>query len=181
MQAQASDSLVSRLMGIITFKTPVYKEVAEDKTATSMAAIIVVVVAVLVGLISGLISSGRSLVYTLVYTVIVQLISWAIGSWLLAFIAKQFFHGDTDTGEMLRVTGYTSIFQILGVIPVVGSIIGGLLQVVANVIGIREAAGFDTTKAILTVVIEWVIILVISGIIGAILALVLIGTSMVTP
>ena len=180
MQAQATGSLVSRLMGIITFKTPVYKEVAEDKTATSMAAIIVVVVAVLVGLISGLISSGRSLVYTLVYTVIVQLIGWAIGSWLLAFIAKQFFHGDTDTGEMLRVTGHTSIFQILGVIPFLG-IIGSILQAVANVIGIREAAGFDTTKAILTVVIEWVIILVISGIIGAILALVLIGTSMVTP
>ena len=180
MQAQATDSLVSRLMGIITFKTPVYKEVAEDRTATSMAAIIVVVVAVLVGLISGLFSSGRGLVYTLVYTVAVQLIGWAIGSWLLAFIAKQFFHGDTDTGEMLRVTGYTSIFQILGVIPFLG-IIGSILQAVANVIGIREAAGFDTTKAILTVVIEWVIILVISGIIGAILALVLIGTSMVTP
>lgn len=180
MQAQATGSLVNRLMGIITFKTPVYKEVAEDKTATSMAAIIVVVVAVLVGLISGLISSGRSLVYTLVYTIIVQLIGWAIGSWLLAFIAKQFFHGDTDTGEMLRVTGHTSIFQILGVIPFLG-IIGSILQAVANVIGIREAAGFDTTKAILTVVIEWVIILVISGIIGAILALVLIGTSMVTP
>ncbi len=180
MQAQATDSLVNRLIGIITFKTPVYKEVAEDKTATSMAAIIVVVVAVLVGLISGLISSGRSLVYTLAYTIIVQLIGWAIGSWLLAFIAKQFFHGDTDTGEMLRVTGHTSIFQILGVIPFLG-IIGSILQAVANVIGIREAAGFDTTKAILTVVIEWVIILVISGIIGAILALVLIGTSMVTP
>ncbi len=180
MQAQATDSLVNRLIGIITFKTPVYKEVAEDRTATSMAAIIVVVVAVLVGLISGLISSGRSLVYTLAYTIIVQLIGWAIGSWLLAFIAKQFFHGDTDTGEMLRVTGHTSIFQILGVIPFLG-IIGSILQAVANVIGIREAAGFDTTKAILTVVIEWVIILVISGIIGAILALVLIGTSMVTP
>jgi len=180
MQAQATDSLVNRLIGIITFKTPVYKEVAEDKTATSMAAIIVVVVAVLVGLISGLISNGRGVVYTLVYTVAAQLIGWAVGSWLLAFIAKQFFHGDTDTSEMLRVTGYTSIFQILGIIPLVG-IIGSLLQAVANVIGVREAAGFDTTKAILTVVIEWVIILIITAIIGTILALLLIGTSMVTP
>jgi hypothetical protein len=158
----------------------VYKEVAEDKTATSMAAIIVVVVAVLVGLISGLFNSVQGLVYSLVYSIVVQLIIWAIGSWLLAFIAKQFFHGDTDTSEMLRVTGYTSIFQILGVIPVVGSIIGGLLQAVANVIGIREAAGFDTTKAILTVVIEWVIVLIIIVIIGVILGLLFFGAAMTT-
>ena len=174
MQAQASDTLMNRLMGIITFKSPVYKEVAEDRTATSTAAIIVIAVAVLVGIIAGAIGgTGRTLISNLVYTVVVQLISWAIGSWLLAFIAKQFFHGDTDTGEMLRVTGYTSIFQILGIIPVLG-IIGGLLQAVANIIGIREAAGFDTTKAILTVVIEWVIIfiitLVIAGIIGVLFA-----------
>jgi hypothetical protein len=180
MQAQATGSLVNRLVGIVTFKTPVYKEVAEDKTATSMAAIIVIVVAVLVGLISGLIGSGRSLIYTLIYTVAVQLIAWGVGSWLLAFIAKQLFHGDTDTGEMLRVTGYTSIFQILGIIPVLG-IIGSILQAVANIIGIREAASFDTTKAILTVVIEWAIILIITVIIGTVLALVIVGSSIVAP
>ena len=179
MQAQASDTLVNRLIGIVTFKAPVYKEVAEDKTATSMAAIIVVVVAVLVGLISGLLNSGRGIGYTLIYTIAAQLIGWAIGSWLLAFIAKQFFHGDTDVNEMLRVTGYTSIFQILGIIPILG-IVGSLLQAVANVIGIREAASFDTTKAILTVVIEWVIIFIITSIIAIIVAALLFGSAMMS-
>lgn len=179
MQAQATDSLVNRLMGIITFKAPVYKEVAEDKTATSTAAIIVVVVAVLVGLISGLFNSGQGMGYALVYTIATQLIGWAIGSWLLAFIAKQFFHGDTDTGEMLRVTGHTSIFQILGVIPFLG-IIGSILQAVANVIGIREAAGFDTTKAILTVVIEWVIIFIITSIIAVIVGGLFVGAALMS-
>jgi hypothetical protein len=174
---QPTDSLVNRLVGIITFKTPVYKEVAEDKTATSMAAIVVIVVAVLVGLFSGLISNSHGVLYSLVYAVVTQLIGWVIGSWLLAFIAKQLFHGDTDMNEMLRVTGYTSVFQILGIIPVVG-IIGSLLQAAANVIGIREAASFDTTKAILTVIIEWVIVLVISLIIAGILAAIFLGAAM---
>jgi hypothetical protein len=71
--------------------------------------------------------------------------------------------------EMLRVTGYTSIFQILGIIPILG-IVGSLLQAVANVIGIREAASFDTTKAILTVVIEWVVIFIITSIIAIVVA-----------
>ena len=169
MQMQASSSLMDRLVGIITFKAPVYKEVAEDTTATGSAALIVIVVAVLAGLVGGIIGGSRGLIGSLVTTVVIQLIGWVIGSWLLAFIAKQFFKGDTDTGEMLRVTGYTSIFNILGIIPFLG-IIGSILQIVANIIGIREAAGFDTTKAILTAIIAGVIVFVIGLIIAGIFA-----------
>jgi hypothetical protein len=168
MQMQASSSLVDRLTGVVTFKAPVYKAIAEDTSATGTAALIVVVVSVLVGLISGLIA-GRNVLFSLISTVIVQLILWVVSSFVLAFVAKQFFKGDTDTSEMLRVTGHTSIFNILGIIPFLG-IVGGILQAVANIIGIREAAGFDTTKAILTAVIAWVIGLIISAIIGVIFA-----------
>ena len=78
---------------------------------------------------------------------------------------------------MLRVTGHTAVFQILGVIPVIG-IIGGILQAVANVIGVREAAGFDTTKAVLTVVIEFIIVFIVTAIIAAIFTAILILPAM---
>jgi hypothetical protein len=170
------ESLVSRLTGIVTFKAPVYKEVADDPAALTPALIIVIVVAVLVGLIGGLI--GNTLVFSLVVTVVSQLITWLLGSWLLAFIAKLFFKGNATTSSMLRIMGHTAIFQILGVIPVIG-IIGGILQAVANVIGVREANGFDTTKAILTVIIEFVVVLVITGIIvGVVTAAILLPTMM---
>jgi hypothetical protein len=180
MQMQGSASLMDRLMGIVTFKAPVYKEVAEDRTATGTAAIIVVVVAVLVGIISGLISrGGNAIIGSLIGAVITQLIGWVIGAWLLAFIAKTFFQGSTDTGEMLRVTGHTSIFNILGIIPILG-IVGTILQIIGNVLGIREAAGFDTTKAILTAIIAGVIVFIIAAIITGIFAVLFIGAAAVT-
>jgi hypothetical protein len=177
MQAQAQQSMMNRLMGIITFKAPVYKEVAEDKSATTTALIIVVVVAVLTGLITGLIAGN--LVFNLVTAVVIQLVLWVVSSWVLAFVAKQFFKGDTDTGEMLRITGYTNIFRILGIIPVIGGIIGGILQAVANIIGVREAAGFDTTKALLTAIIAWVIGLIIAAIITAIFTAIILVPAMI--
>lgn len=53
-----SNSLVDRLMGIITFKAPVYREVAHDEAALGPAAIIVAAVTLLVGIFSGLLGAA---------------------------------------------------------------------------------------------------------------------------
>lgn len=117
------------------------------------------------------------------------LVAWLIGAVALAFVAKQFFKGQTDTSEMLRVTGYTTIFTvigaILGLIPCVavfGSLIAVVLQLIGNVIGIREAAGVDTTKAIFIAIIAaiviFVVILVVGIVIGAIFG---VGAALTNP
>jgi hypothetical protein len=173
---QQKSSLMERLLGIITFKAPIYKEIAEDQDATGIAAVIVVVVAIFVGFVSGLFQTGQinaqfadqgvsmdlnplvAGVFGAVIQPVFSLIGWGIGSWLLALIASKFFEGKTNTSEMLRVLGFTYIFNILGIIPCVG-IVGWVLSIVGAVIGIREAAEFDTGKAVLTVVIEIAIII----------------------
>ncbi len=170
-------AIVSRLPGIVTFKAPIYKEVASDAAATQPAAVIVVVVAVLVGLISGIFNGN--LVFQLIITVVTQLISWALGSWVLAFVAKTVYKGEATTAQMLRVTGYTAVFRIIGIIPFLG-VIGGILQAVANVIGVREANGFDNTKAIITAIIAWVVIAIITAIIVGIFAVIGIGAAAVS-
>src|SRR5689334_13487631 len=119
----ASSSMMDRLMGIITFKAPVYREVAEDTTATGQAATIVIAVAIVTGLVSGVIANSAgtgTLIGTLLYTVISTLIGWVLGAWLLAWVSKQFFNGKTDTGEMLRVTGFAGVFNLLQIIPIIG-------------------------------------------------------------
>ena len=110
-----------------------------------------------------------------------------MGAWALAFVAKSFFKGQTETANMLRVTGFTSVFAIvtyvLGLIPCVGAIgalIGSVLQILGNIIGIREAAGFDTTKAILTAIIAGVVVFFIVSILAAIGAAIGIGGTMMT-
>jgi len=183
---------MDRIIGVLTLKSPVYREIAHNTSLTGSAGIIVAVVAVLVGLSAGFfqgLASGAGTgqavmlaVAAAVIQIIAALIGWLAGSALTAFVAKSFFGGQTDTGEMMRIYGYTNIFNILGVIPVVG-IIGGILAVIANVIGIREAAEFTTGKAVATAIIAGIImILIVSVIVGigvaAVASVLMIGGSL---
>ncbi|BCX05335.1 MAG: hypothetical protein KatS3mg053_3273 [Candidatus Roseilinea sp.] len=166
----SSASLIERLQGIVTFKAPVYREVAHDANALQPAAIIVIVVTLLVGVISGLLGSPLGFIGAILLSIFGALIGWLLGSWLTAFVASRFFQGQTNTTEMLRILGHTYIFQIPVIIPLVGSIIALVLGIVATVLAIREAAGLDTQKAILTAIIVNVIIFVLSLILGGVIA-----------
>jgi len=168
--------MMERLMGVITLKAPMYRKIADDKSLTGEAAMIVVLVSALAGFVGALLGGspdGKPIgivgaVLMAVVAVIVALIGWVIGAWLTAFVAKTFFQGKTNTSEMMRVTGFTKVFGILGVIPILG-IVGVILSIIGNVIGIREAAEFDTMKAILTAVIAGVIVFLVVGALTAVL------------
>ncbi len=169
--------MMDRLMGVLTLKAPVYKQIAEDKSATTTAAIIVVVMALLSGILGGAVlgamgpsvAGGPSPVGFAVRTIINAIVGWLIGSWVIAFVAG-LFGGKTDTGEMLRVFGFTQIFTILTIIPVCGAIVGLILSIIAAVIGIREAAGFSTGKAILTGVVAFIALFIVAAVIGIVLS-----------
>jgi hypothetical protein len=183
---------MQRIMGVITLKAPVYKNIADDPAATPQARNVVIIVAILAAIFSGVgpVIFGSGLVAGIVSAVLALaavLISWFIGAWALAFVAKTFFKGQTETQNMLRVTGFTSVFQIvtyvLGLIPCVGALaalVGSILQIIGNIIGIREAGGLDTTKAILTAIIAGVVVFIISAIIASIAALLGVGAMAVT-
>ncbi len=169
-----ANTMMDRLMGILTLKAPVYKAVAEDLTATNTAGMIVVAVAIITGIVNGLLVSSHgagAIIGTLVTSIISTLVWWLIDSWLLAFVAKSFFQGTTNTGEMLRVTGYASIFQLAQIIPIIGGLIALVLGIIASIIGIREAASVDNTKAILIAIIAGVIAFIIVAIIALIIGI----------
>ncbi len=176
--------MLDRLMGVLTLKAPVYRQIADDKSATGQAAIIVVVFAVIGALLGAIVTAvvGSSLagttgvtvpaaspVASFITTIVNAIIGWLVGSWVFAFVSKTFFGGKTATDEMLRVFGFTQIFQILSFIPCIGGIAALVLSVIGAIIGIREASEFDTTKAILTGVIGFVVLLVVYFIVGMIL------------
>jgi len=174
---------MDRLMGILTLKAPVYKEVAEDRSATSTAGMIVIAVAIIVGIINGLLAGGNGagvIIGTIILSIILTPIGWFLNAWLLAFVAKSFFQGDTDTGEMLRVTGYAAIFRLAGVIPIIGGLISLVLGIIASIIGIREAANVDNTKAILIAIIAGVIAAIAVFILTAIILIPLAAIGLAT-
>ena len=188
--------MLYRIMGVITLKSPIYRQIADDKTATTQAAIIVIVAELVSGFFQRLVEinpqTGGATVSLLgailgaIVTVIVALIAWVISAWVLAFVAKA-LGGKTDIGEMLRVTGYVEVFSLIGVLAVLSlitpallcvvGIIGfivAILRLIGYVIGVREAAEFSTTNAIITsiiaAVVNFVIFLVIGGVLFGLVA-----------
>ncbi len=164
-------SFFQRLIGVITLRAPVYREIAHDTNGTMQAAIVVVVVALVVGAIAAYganlqlfgasgagvpgapAESSKPLARGIVM-VIQELLIWGAASYVIAAVAKNMFRGKTDTGEMLRVFGFSRVFQILLVLGVfnttlaaIVSIAGLVLSIIGSVIGIREATGFTTGKA----------------------------------
>jgi len=173
---------MDRIMGVFTLKAPVYKEIAEDQNATTTAAIIVVVMAIFGGILGAIAVTlaGSSLppeqvaqigspVRIAVSTIINTIIGWLVGSAVFGFVANA-FGGKTNTGEMLRVFGYTQVFQVLNIIPCLGALAGLILSVIGAIIGIREAAGFSTGKAVLTGIVGLIVLFIISMVIGLILS-----------
>ena len=176
---------MDRIMGVLTLKAPVYRQIAEDQSATTTAAIIVAVVSLISGVVGAVVLStignqlpqtpgGVSATNPILYaiqTIILGLIGWGVGSWVMGFVGNA-LGGKTNTGEMLRVFGFASIFNLLGIIPCLG-IIGWILGIIATVIGIREAAEVSTGKAIVIGIVGFIAILVVSAILGIILAAIL--------
>lgn len=183
---------MDRIMGVITLKAPTYREIADDPNATTTAAIIVAVASLIGGFFTGLVSfdtttntSSANLtsgVVVAIVTVIFALIAWFISAWVLAFVAK-WFGGKTNTPEMLRVTGYVNIFNLVSVLnilplitPALGCIsaiiglVAAILRLIGFIIGVREAAEFSTGNAIVTAIIAAIVnfvILLIGGLLVA--------------
>ncbi len=189
MTTAGSSNMMDRLMGVIQLKTPVYRAIADDTTATGQATIIVVVVTLISGFFEGLVkvdstgavtaSLGGAIVGA-IGGVIFGLIGWAFGAWVLAFVAKSFFQGKTNTMEMLRVTGYVHIFGLVSILtvlalisPALGCVTGliafvaAILRLIGYVIGVREAAEFSTGSAVITAIIAAIVEFIIVVVIGA--------------
>jgi hypothetical protein len=174
--------MIDRILRAIRLDWTVFREIAEDPNALTEAAIIVAVVTFLSGIgtfIGALIAGNRFglafLGFLGAWLISGILLGWLLWAVLTYFVGTTLFQGKSDIPEMLRVLGYANAPNLLGVfgfIPCVGWLIalaGAILSLIAGVIAVREAMEFDTTKAIITVVISWVIAFVLSLIVGAIL------------
>jgi hypothetical protein len=153
-----------------------YEEVEADTSLNQEALIVVILVSILSGIggfLQGVLNGdiGAALL-ALVVGVVLGVVSYYIWAYVTYFVGTNLFGGTADAGELLRVLGYASgprVLGVLGFIPCVGGlagIVGAIWALVAGVIAVREALDFDTTKAVLTVIIGWVIVFAISLVVG---------------
>lgn len=141
-----ASSVLARCLAIARLDIDTFEAVEADKSLTSEAGTVVAAVAV-VGSLGALF---RGKLWLFVASIIIMIIGWMVWAWLSAFIAQRLFDKQTtDTGEMLRTTGYAYAPMMLGLVPFLW-FVGAVWSLVAIIVGMRQAAEMTTTQAIVT-------------------------------
>ncbi|MCB8946008.1 MAG: YIP1 family protein [Ardenticatenaceae bacterium] len=171
--------LVQRIIGVLKLDVNTYNEIESDENAMSEAAIVVAVVAIVGGLIGGGISAamGGSFLGAFLSQLLNAFIGWVIWAAATYFVGTSLFGGQATLPKMMRVLGYAQAPGILGIIPVCGSFVGWLWTLACTFIAIREGLELDSGKAIMTAIIAFIAVFVVSLIIGAILTAVGLGAA----
>lgn len=159
--------MVERMIRAARLDVDLYEEVEANPALTQEAITVVVIIAVL-NMIGSIIGSfiGPTTIGTAILGGVWALIGFFIWAWLAYFIGTRVFGGTADYGELIRTLGYAYTPNILGVlsfIPCLGALLalaGAIWALVAMVVAVRQALDFDTTKAILTVVVGFIVYLI---------------------
>jgi|YNPNPStandDraft_1061719.scaffolds.fasta_scaffold23440_2 hypothetical protein len=165
--------ILNRLVRMVKFDAKVWEEIEHDEEA-NMEALVIVLAASLLSAIGSAVAQ-RSVGAFFATLISGALLNWLLWSWLTMFIGTKLFQGQATFWEMARTLGYANApvaLGLLAVIPCLGVFIGLLGLVLAVVFGffaVREALDLPTEKAIITIVIGWVILVVINVLLNIIL------------
>ncbi|MCX7852368.1 MAG: YIP1 family protein [Caldilineales bacterium] len=186
-----TENLLPRMVRAARLNAAFYNEVEADTSLNGQALLVVIIAAVasgLGGLLGGLFG-GAGLtagITALIVGILLTVLGYYIWAYLTLLIGTRLFGGTADLGEMLRVIGYANAPNVLGLfsfIPILGGLIalvGSLWALVAGVIAVREALDFDTGKALLTVLIGWLVVFIISLLIGTLVGVAGLGLGALT-
>ncbi len=171
--AAKSNPLIQRMIGAARLNVHTFEEVEADPKATTQALIVVIIVslasaigAVLATMIAG--GGVGKLVSSVIFGVVRGVGFWAVWAFLTYILGTTLFktaETHANWGELARTTGFAQspgVFQALFFIPKVGPIIvliSSIWQVVAMVIGVRQALDYkDTLRAVGVVVVSFLIV-----------------------
>ena len=176
--------LTQRIIGAFTFRSGVYAEVEGDTNFTSTAWILVAVVAFLNQL--GTYASSEFvnwLVGAVVGTIFV-VIGFAVAALIINWVGRAVYKADVTFNELVRTLGLAYVWQVVGVLGVLSAfstalscllapvmVIAAILLVVAWFIAAKEALDLDWVKTIITVILGWLSLIVITAIAGIVVGL----------
>lgn len=156
-----------------------YEEVERD-TSYGQDALVVVILAALAGGIGSFLGSlftGSNILVaigSLIFGVIVAVLAYFVWVFVAQYVGTRFFKGQGDFGEVQRAFGFAYAPQVLNVlsfIPCVGwvlPLVTWLWSIATGFVAIRQSLDQDDTNAALTMVVSFLVVLVISAILGLI-------------
>jgi len=158
--------LVSRMIRAMKLESALYEEVEADKSANVQAGLVVLIASIAAAIGAGLAGATSGGVLAAVWGLVMALLGWLLWALVVYLIGAKLIKGkatQSNWGEVARTIGFANapgVFNILIFIPVVGGIIGIVVLIwnlVAGIIGVRAALDFSTTRAIVTVLIGWIV------------------------
>lgn len=181
--------MVERMIRAARLDPAVYNELEADLSANGQALLVVILASLASGIGNGIrlsVSGHPALaVGGLITGLITALIGFAVFVTLVYFVGTRGFGGTATPGEILRTLGFAYTPQLLGLfsfIPFLGGLavfIGTIWGWVASVIAVREALDFDTTKAVLTIIVSAIVVVVVLAIVALIFGLLGLGLAAV--
>ncbi len=175
--------LMERIIGAFTFKREVYADLEHDTGFTNTAWALVAAVALLVQIPAFFAGDGFG---TSVISVIVgagfTVFGFAVGAYVIAWVGKSMFQAEVSFEEMVRTLGLAYVWNIVGIFggffPLL--CVGWILGFASWFIAAREALDLETGQTIITVIIGWVVVFLITALAGLVLGLLGLGASALT-
>ena len=160
--------MLARMMGVARLNVATFEDVENDRGATMQAMMVVVIVAIANGI--GGLASGGNPILGLIAGLLLGLATWALWALVTFLIGTTILktpETHADWGQLARTTGFAQtpgLFKVFGFLPFVGPVIvfvASIWQLVAMVIGVRQALDYQSTwRAVGVVVIGFVIIVI---------------------
>jgi len=171
--------LADRIIGAFTFRSGVYAEVEKDTTFTTTAWLLVIVVGFLKQLGS---TAQPNLIRWLggaVVGTIVVVIGFAVAAFIVNWVGRTVFNAEVTFDELVRTLGLAYVWNIVGVVGIVGAISPGLACLIAPVgilawiagliawlVAAKEALDLEWVQTIVTVFLGWVVMAIITIVVG---------------
>ena len=183
-------NMINRVIKAAMLDVQFFNEAERDTSLNTEALLVVIIVSIAggIGAFVGGLFNGEigAAVLALFVAAVLGVVNYYIWAYVTYFIGTNLFEGTADPGELLRVLGYASgprILSILSFVPCLGAMlgfVGAVWALIAGFIGVREALDLDTGKTLVTVVIGWVVVFVISIVVGLVLGVGALGLGAVT-
>ena len=167
MTEYAHRSIVDRMKGAAMLDVATYEEVEHDEQATGQAAVVVVIVAICAAI--GAVWRGGP---SIIAGPISAILGWLLWSAVTYLIGAKLLGGVATWGELLRTIGFAQspgVLMIFGIIPILGGLVRIVVMIwllIAGIVAIRQALDFSTGKAVVTAVIGWVTLVLLTFLTG---------------
>jgi hypothetical protein len=150
--------MIGRAIRATLLDQSVYREAAADETDTSGAALVVIItmIAATVGnFFTGMGFFARSFSYLIVLPVM-QVLSFALAVAVVSKAAQSVAGVEVSFWKLFRALAYAQAIGVVGIIPPL-AFLAGLWRLVTTVAAIRGVLGCDTGKAIILLILGFVV------------------------